>query len=102
MLFLLMCASRDMMSRPSDIRYFLIDPFQIKCLFYPIFVIVILIMMGWRVDFLYTIALAAILVLLSKKFEEGFRKFCMLVDRKVVSEKMVEKGVRLTAETGDE
>lgn len=94
----MMNAVRDMINQPSAIRYFLIDPFQLKCLFYPLFLALLLQLFSWRIDIFYTVPIVGLFILLNKAKKHVIR-ICTKIDTKVVTESMVDKGFRLTDTT---
>ena len=99
-MFCFMAASRDMIRKPSALRYFLVDPFQIKCLFYPIFLGAILELIKIRIDLILGMLLAFLLALVS--FDRLLKKMCLILDMKLISERIVEYGFRLTESSSDD
>ena len=77
MMFCLMVGFREMAMDPHKNRYFLIDPFQIKNLFYPIFLCIILEFINLRVDIVIPLVLGVLLELLK------LDRFLMFISKKI-------------------
>ena len=71
-----------MVANPHISRYFLIDPFQIKNLFYPIFLSIILELIDPRVDLLIPLIMGVLLYLL--KMDRCLIFISSKIDEKIV------------------
>lgn len=80
-------AFRDMISKPNEQRYFLIDPFAIKNLFYPIFLAVLLELMGLRFDIIHAFLVSAVLLLI--RFDKFVAWLCQKIDKKIIGERAI-------------
>ena len=58
--YCLLIAFGNMISEPSHQRYFICEPFQIKAAYYPLFLVIVLELLGLRIDVLIPLVLAFI------------------------------------------
>ena len=75
-----------MVVSPQKNRYFLIDPFQIKNLFYPIFLCIILELIDLRIDVLIPLVMGVLLHFL--KLDKLLMLISKKIDGKIISEKV--------------
>mgnify|MGYP006995458366 CR=1 FL=1 len=83
-----------MIIKNNQIRYFIISSFQIKFLFYPIFLWIILEFLGLRFDILSALLIS--LLCTAIRFDDVLLWLCKKLDNKLIGKKGINWGLLVT------